>query len=133
VSLQPTPFNRNAVIAEMGLYYARHPPLGFPRSTFASFDLKTGAVLWTMPRPLPLNPYGHLGELLFPLGHDMLFVPNLQGYVVYNVVRAEVEQVLESEPIRCTTSLQATDGTPIAVVIDVNSGALVAFGRNPDT
>jgi hypothetical protein len=121
-ALQPTAFNKNAVIAQVGA----------APSTFASVDLKTGAVQWTVSQALPLNPNCNLGEFLFPLGHQMLFVPNLQGYVVYNVAQAEVEQVVESKPIVGAAALQATDGTPIVVVIDVDTGALVAFERNPD-
>jgi hypothetical protein len=120
-ALQPIAFNQNAVIAQVGV-----------PSTFASVDLETGSVHWTVSQALPRNPHGNMGEFLFPLGHHLVFVPNFQGYVVYNVAQGEVADVVLTHPISGTTAVEDAEGNPIIFVINPATGALEAFQRNPD-
>ena len=94
-------------------------------SMIGGFNSTTGEMLWNVTQQLPVGPANAANQFIFPLGSGSLFIPNLQGYIVYNVHSKSIEAHVETQPITGPVSFSAADGSAMVVFVDINSGAVV--------
>ena len=105
------PFNEDAVVIT-------------DEARFTAYKKSDGSMIWNVTHRLPFAPNPNL-QFIFPLGHGKAFVPNIQGYVVYDIMTNTVMERNEMKPLAGAASFMHGN-TPFVVYVDIETGALVA-------
>ena len=94
-------------------------------NVMGAFNTTTGEQLWNVSQQLAVAPANAAGQYVFPLGRGRLLVPNVLGYVIYDVHSQTVEDQVVLQPITGVASFISGDGSPMVAFIDRSSGSLV--------